>query len=120
MPKYMLLLHESATLAATMGATLSPDEIQAMIARYKKWAGGLAAAGKLAGGHKLQDLTGRVLKNNGGTINVTDGPYAETKEIIGGFFVIEASGYDEAVELSKSCPHLDYGRIELREVEPTE
>ena len=119
MPKYMLLLHERATLASQMAETLSPEQIQAMIQRYKEWAGGLAAAGKLAGGDKLQDLTGRVLKRNGSGIQVTDGPYGESKEVIGGYFAINADNYEEAVELSKGCPHLDYGTVEIREVEPT-
>ena len=46
-----------------------------------------------------------------------DGPFPETKEIIGGYFVIEAVDYDEAVELAKSCPHIDFGRIEIRQVD---
>ncbi len=119
MPKYMLLLHEPATLAAEMAGQLSPEQIQSVIQRYREWAGGLAAAGKLAGGDKLQDMTGRVLKRAGGTTQVTDGPYAESKEVIGGYFVLEAADYAEAVELSKGCPHLDHGPVEIREVEPT-
>jgi hypothetical protein len=50
---------------------------------------------------------------------VIDGPYPETKEIIGGYFLIEAASYDEAVEIALSCPHVDLGRIEVREVELT-
>ncbi|MBI4907418.1 MAG: transcription initiation protein [Acidobacteria bacterium] len=119
MPKYMLLLHEPATLAERMGRELSPEQIQAMILRYKDWAGGLAAAGKLAGGDKLQDMTGRVLKSNAGSVHVTDGPYVESKEVIGGYFVLDAASYDEAVELSRGCPHLEFGAVEIREVEPT-
>ncbi len=50
----------------------------------------------------------------------TDGPFAEAKEVIGGIFTIDADSYDEAVEISKDCPHLKYGGwIEVREVEPT-
>ena len=54
-----------------------------------------------------------------GTTKVTDGPYAEAREVIGGLFIIEANSYDEIVELSKDCPHLDFGSIEIREVDPT-
>ena len=50
---------------------------------------------------------------------VTDGPYAEAREVIGGLFVIEAATYDEVVELAKDCPHLDFGAIEIRQVQPT-
>jgi hypothetical protein len=49
---------------------------------------------------------------------VLDGPFSETKEIIGGYFAIQAEDYDEAVSLAGECPHLDYGGlIELREVD---
>ena len=48
-----------------------------------------------------------------------DGPYSEAKEVMGGFFVIEAADYDEAVKISSDCPHLRAGRrIELRQVDP--
>ena len=53
-----------------------------------------------------------------GTPNVTDGPYAEAREVIGGLFIVEATNYEEVVELSKDCPHLDFGTIEIREVQP--
>ena len=54
------------------------------------------------------------------SLRVTDGPFAEAKEVIGGYFTIEAADYNEAVEICSDCPHLTYGgRIELREVEPT-
>ena len=54
-----------------------------------------------------------------GAVKVTDGPYAEAREVIGGLFIVEAQTYEEVVELSKDCPHLDFGTIEIREVQPT-
>ena len=75
--------------------------------------------GKLAGGLKLKDEGGRRMTRNGDGVRVVDGPFAEAKEVVGGFFLIEAADYDEAVEISRSCPHLVYGQsIELREVDP--
>ena len=59
------------------------------------------------------------MQGAGASMKVTDGPYAEAREVIGGLFVIEAANYDEVVELSKDCPHLEFGSIEIREVEPT-
>ena len=70
-------------------------------------------------GHKLHDSQGRVLNGGGARLKVTDGPYAEAREVMGGLFVIEAGSYDEVVELSKDCPHLEFGSIEIREVQPT-
>ena len=49
-----------------------------------------------------------------GKLSVTDGPFSEAKEVIGGIFTIDADSYDQAVEISKDCPHLKYGgRIEV-------
>jgi hypothetical protein len=51
---------------------------------------------------------------------VIDGPFTEATEVIGGYFVISAADYAEAIEISRDCPHLRYGgRIELREIEST-
>ncbi len=50
-----------------------------------------------------------------------DGPYTETKEAIGGFFLIDAQNYDDAVEISRECPHFSYGGwVEVREINPHE
>lgn len=70
-------------------------------------------------GHKLTDGAGRVMRGAVGSPRVTDGPYAEAREVIGGLFIVDAATYEEVVELSKDCPHLDFGTIEIREVQPT-
>jgi hypothetical protein len=113
MDNYILLLHESPSF----GKNLSPDQIQAILTRYKAWMKKTADAGRLAGGQKLEDGTARIMTGEGPALRVTDGPYAETKDVIGGFFMIQASSYEDAVEWCKDCPHLSYGRIELRKVE---
>ena len=94
---------------------MSPEEMQSVIARYGQWAGQMVGQGRLKGGHKLEDGTVRHISGR----TVTDGPFPETKEVVGGYFVISAASYDEAVELSSTCPHLDFGRIEVRRIEPT-
>ena len=116
MPQYVLLLRESATVSPN----ISPGEMEAIIKRYKAWSAGVAAKGLMRGGNKLQDGTGRSVTANAGKLSVTDGPYAESKEVVAGYFLIEAADYDDAVRLSADCPHLDFGTIEIREVEPTE
>jgi len=116
MPNYLLLLHEEPVDYSQF----SPEQIQAVIGEYVAWSQKLEAEGKYAGGQKLKDEGGRQLKGFNGDFRVTDGPYAEAKEVIGGFFSVTAATYDEAVEISKTCPHLKFGgRIELREIEPT-
>ena len=115
MPQYMLLLHDSGSFPANM----SPGEMQAIIQRYIDWRTRVEGGGRKVSGHKLRDREGRVMRHNGGGVSITDGPYAEAREVIGGLFVIEANTYDEVVALARDCPHLDFGSIEIREIEPT-
>jgi hypothetical protein len=88
-----------------------------VIKRYKTWRDSLASRGHAAGGKKLRDGVGRVMRQQGGKTAIKDGPYAESREVIGGFFTFAAENFDQAAELSRDCPHLDYGAIEIREVE---
>lgn len=114
MHEYLLLLHESPADFQDF----SPEEMQRIIMEYREWYTKLAAADRVRGSNKLADEPGKVLRLDGDKLLVTDGPYSETKELIGGYFIIAAASYEEAVELSRDCPHLTYGgRIELRQVE---
>ena len=114
MAQYILFLHEPPASPAGM----SPDEMQSVIQEYQAWSASIGKAGKLVGGHKLTDEGGRLLTGWGEEFSVTDGPWAETKEVIGGLFHISAADYGEAARLAASCPHLKYGgRIELRRVD---
>ena len=110
MSQYLLLLHEP-----TDGfSDFSPQQMQAIIERYQAWSARLGESGKLIDGKKLKE-DGRTLEKRDGM--VVDGPFSESKEVVGGFFLVEAADYDEAVALCRDCPHLDYGRIELRAVD---
>lgn len=114
MESYILLLHECAGSKSQLG----PEEIQAIIAKYKAWGERLREAGRLAGGSKLEDGTGRTMHGAGGSVRISDGPFTETKDVVGGFYILQAASYDEAVELCRDCPHLEYGNgIEIRRVE---
>ena len=115
MPQYLLLLHEDPS----QYADVSPAEMQAIIEKYSAWAGKLASQGRLAGANKLQDGTGRSVRRAAGKLAVTDGPYTEAKEIVGGYFILNADSYEQAVELSSDCPHVESGVVEVREIEPT-
>ena len=96
---------------------LSPEEIQQAIQRFSAWARKLREQGKLIAAEKLKDNEGLLLSTRNGQI-VVDGPFAETKETIGGYFVIEAVNLEQAIEITKECPALDNGgKVELREVE---
>lgn len=112
MSQFIMLLWESPASFATT----SPAEMQSIITEYVAWRQRMGAAGKITGGHKLRDEGGKHLVGS----TVAEGPYAEATEVIGGLFEVEAADYEEAVEIARSCPHLRFGRIELREIEPTE
>lgn len=114
MSQFILLLHESPQDFAGV----SPEQIQAVIGEYSAWREQLQAQSRLTGANKLTDDGGRWLTADNGATRVIDGPYSEAKEVVGGYFIIEAVDYDEAVEICGDCPHLRYGgRIELREID---
>lgn len=115
MPKYMLLLHDPVDGFSAM----SPEVMQQVMQKYKRWGDTLRENGVLQGGQKLADEPGRVIRSRRGQVRVTDGPYCETKELLGGYYTVLAGNYDEAVKIAMSCPHLEYdGTIEVREVDP--
>jgi len=112
MAQFILLIRDGGA-----DPLLSPEQMQQSVERYRKWAGALAQQGKLVSAFKLKDDGGRLMQKHNGTISV-DGPFTETKETIGGYFVIEAADYAEATELSKGCPIFDRGGVlEVREIE---
>ncbi len=92
------------------------EEGQAMMKRWMDWLEGIANQNKLIDkGNRLYD-SGRIVKGNG---IVTNGPYMEIKESIGGYSLIKAESYDEAVEFAKGCPVLlTGGNVEVREIAP--
>ena len=114
MPKFMLLLHDDPTAFASM----SPEQMQQVLEKYMAWGKRLREAGLMHAGEKLTDEPGRVLRSKNGQVRVTDGPYSETKEVLGGYYIIEAASYEQAIERSRDCPHLEYGgTIEVRQVD---
>ena len=116
MPMFMLLLSDDPAEYAD----LSPAELQAIVARYSAWSRGLAERGKLRDGQKLRDEGGRTVRTEAGSLVVRDGPYAELREVVSGYFVVEAAHYDEAVAIAASCPHAQSrGSILVREIEDT-
>jgi len=103
---------------------LSDREIDSnpeVMAEMGRFAGGLASQGKLKGGAPLKpEQEGARIRVSNGEPLVATGPFVETREVIGGYFVIECDSYDEALEIAKRCPHMlnGLGPVELREVIP--
>ena len=114
MPNYLLLLHQTPSKFRN----LSPEKIQKILGSYIAWREGLVKRNKMRAGEKLTDDGGRRLRTRNGQVSVTDGPYSESQEVLGGFFMIEAANYDEAVEIARTCPHLVEDKwIEIRQVD---
>lgn len=114
MPQYLLLLHEDPT----GWAKLSAEQRQWWMDKYGAYRERLKARNAWVGGQKLADEPGRLLRGIGDDIKITDGPYSETKEWLGGYFLVEAPNYKAAIELARECPSLLHGgTIELREVD---
>jgi hypothetical protein len=97
----------------------SPEQMQATIQKYAVWRGKLQRAGRLVIGHKLTDGVGRIMRGKGSDTSVIDRPFAESREVVGGLLVVEGESYEDVVELSRDCPHLEYGTLEIREIERT-
>ena len=94
---------------------MSPEQKQDLLDQWNHWYDGLAAEGKVKNGHPLRP-EGRVISGTHGE-RVLDGPYAEGKEAIGGFFFLTVSSLDEATAIAKQCPSLRYGLVaEVRPV----
>lgn len=88
----------------------SPEEMQAHFQRWGEWMEKVQAVG-----HALNDHEGKVVSENGKV--VTDGPWSEGKELVGGYVVLEAKDYNHAAELSKDCPIFEFNyTTEIREV----
>ena len=115
MAQFVLILHYDPS---NVKRDISPAQMQSVIAEYAAWANKMASAGRLSACQKLKHEGGRQVSMDSGKMRVVDGPFAEAREVISGFFVIEADDYAHAVELVKDHPHLKYSRkIDIREVD---
>jgi hypothetical protein len=112
----MLLLHQ----VPNYNMDLSREKMLEMTKRYMSWAESLGAKGKLAGGEKLTAGGVRLVKSKDGKPVVTDGPYAELKDVVGGYFVIEAKDQAEAEAIAKDCPHVALAASNWIEIRPIE
>ena len=108
--QFLLLLRQPHA-----GPHPTPEEMQQIMGRFMEWMQGMSAKGIVAGTNGLED-TGKVLRGSRGA-SVTDGPYAESKEVVGGYVLISADSLSHAVEIARDCPGLDYRMaVEVRPV----
>jgi hypothetical protein len=108
MEKFMLIFQGG------MPADASPEQMQANMGKWMAWIDQLAKDGKYASGEALLP-GGKLIK--GSIAKATDGPYTEGKELVGGYFILNAADYNEAVALCAGYPDFDSGgQIQVRQV----
>jgi hypothetical protein len=91
----------------------TPEQMQEGIKQWQDWIGGIAAQGKFVSTNQL-GFEGKTLLPNK---TVTNGPYAEVKEIVGGYIIVKANSIDEAIQLAGGCPILFIGgNVEVRDI----
>ncbi len=109
MSRYMLLLRNGNE----SDQELTPEQYQQLIQRYNDWTDRLRREGRLHGADEL--ATGGLTVRARDGQPVVDGPYTETKEVVGGYYLIEAADEGEAAEIAKGCPIIeDGGLVEVR------
>jgi hypothetical protein len=112
MKEFLLIYRREA--AAESGAQWSPERIQALMKPWADWLGSLAAQNKLVDRGNRLDGDGSVVKPEN---VITNGPYVEMKEAVGGYSIIKAKDLKEAAELAKGCPILTVGgSVEVRTI----
>ena len=94
----------------------SPEKLQAHMQQWMQWMGGLQEKQQLVGAQPLNQ-TGKQITGTAKT--VTEGPFMEGKEMVGGYLVCKAESYNAAIEIAKGCPILEFddGKVEVREVQ---
>ena len=91
----------------------TPEQMQGAVKQWHDWTGSIAAQGKFVGTNAL-GFQGKTVHADG---TITDGPYVEIKEMIGGYIIVKAKNIEEAIALSNGCPTLATGgNVEIRDV----
>ncbi len=97
--------------------SLTETESAAVLSKYTEWMDQMGQRGVLNGGERLHDTTdATTVRVRDGDVITSDGPFAETKEQIGGFFLVDCKDLDEAIEVAAKIPGAAYGSIEVRPI----
>src|SRR4051794_17559334 len=113
MAQFMLLLHQ----VPNYNVELPREKMLEMTKRYMAWADSLRQKGQMVGGEKLA-AHGRQFRVQDGKTVVSDGPYAEAKDVIGGYFVLEAKDLAAAEAIVRDCPHFTLSSTNWAELRP--
>jgi hypothetical protein len=113
--RYLLLIYDQEK----MWATLSEAEVGKVMGEFRAFGESITKSGHYRIGHQLHPTSDAVtLRAPNGKLSTIDGPYAETKEQLGGFYLIEAKDLEEAKGIAARCPGAKYGCVEVRPVVP--
>ena len=112
MAQYLLLLHQ----VPNYNSDLPREKMLEMTKRYMAWADSLRQKGRMIGGEKLAVGGVRHIRSKDGKPVITDGPYAEAKELVGGIYLIEARDMEEATAIAARIPSASVTGIEVRPV----
>lgn len=109
--KYVLLIHENEAQMSQMSA----EGYEALVRAHGSFAGELKKSGHHLGGMGLKpSSTATTLRVRNGKLLTTDGPYADTKEQLGGFYILETKDLDEAIAIAARVPCLEHSSVEIR------
>jgi hypothetical protein len=112
--KYLCLIYDDEKRMATM----SKDEGDAFMGEYFAFTEGIKTSGHYLAGNALKPVsTATTIRNRGGKLSTTDGPFAETKEQLGGYYLIEARDLNDALQVAAKIPSIRTGSIEVRPIE---
>ena len=113
--EYMILIYGDEKA----WAGLNEQQLKAAYAGYVAYSKELADAGVIRGGSELHPASSAsTVRKRGGKVLTTDGPFAETKEQLGGYYIIEAANLDEAISWAAKCPGATMGACEVRPLKP--
>ena len=111
--QYLLLIYEDETLMTER----TSEQLGALMAGYREFGQGLRQAGKMLGSNALEPVsTATTVRVRDGKTLTTDGPFAETKEQLGGYYLVEADGLDEALAMAARIPAAAIGCVEVRPI----
>ena len=109
--KYLCLIYDEEQKFAAM----AKSEIDAIMKEYRSFSDGLRQSGHYVAGHQLASVrSASTVRVRNGKMSATDGPFAETKEQLGGYFLIEAADLNEALQVASRIPSARIGSVEVR------
>jgi hypothetical protein len=111
--QYMLLIYDSEDVWRTM----SEEDQRTVMGEYRAYTEALKSSGKYVAGDALQPTnTAKSVRVRDGEVDQTDGPFAETKEVLGGYYLVDVDSEDEALEWAAKIPSAKFGTIEVRPI----